>query len=101
MADQVYVHRAVIVPGKKGGKVYASIGEAPAKVRRVFENGSVVTIIIADRAAQERVKRMERVDRVARQRQAESGEDASARLVREVIAAVALIGAIFYFALSR
>ena len=95
MPDQVYVHRAVLVPGKKGGKVYASLEEAPAKVRRVFENGSVVTIIIADRAAQNRV------DRVARQRHGDADEDASAGLVREVIAAVALIGAIFYFALSR
>ncbi|MBE0657441.1 MAG: hypothetical protein IH602_07100 [Bryobacteraceae bacterium] len=95
MPDQVYVHRAVIVPGRKGSKVYASLDEAPAKVRRVFEDGSVVTIIIADRAAQDRV------DRVARQRQGELGGDASAGLVREVIAAIALIGAIFYFAVSR
>ncbi|MBA3974392.1 MAG: hypothetical protein C0504_09270 [Candidatus Solibacter sp.] len=95
MPDQVYVHRAVLVPGNKGGKVYASLGEAPAKVRRVFENGSVVTIIIADRAAQARV------DRPARQPRRGRDTDASAGLVWEVVTAVALIGAVFYFAVSR
>jgi hypothetical protein len=95
MPEQIYVHRAVIVPGKRGSRVFPSLQQAPPKVRRVFENGSVVTIIIADRAAQELVNRQ------ARREPAGRPSDPPDGLVREVAAAIALIGAIFYFALSR
>lgn len=95
MQDGIYVHRAVIVPGKRGGRVFSSIAEAPLEVRRVFDRGSVVTIVIAERGAKQRLEQT---------REHESGLQPShvpSSVVREVSAAVALIGAIFYFAVSR
>ena len=95
MAGQVYIHRAVIVPGAKRGRVFASLDEAPAKVRKVFENGSVVTIVIAGREARDRITRWPKAP-------ADPAPSAvSTRLANEVLAAAALIGTLFYFALSR
>jgi hypothetical protein len=95
LAGQYYVHRAVIVPGKRRGRVFASIEEAPAKVRKVFENGSVVTIIIADREAQQRI------DELRRPGSASPAQDFAPGLAREALYALALIATLVYFALSR
>lgn len=95
LAGQYYVHRAVIVPGKRRRRVFASIDQAPARVRRVFENGSVVTIIIADREAQQRL------DELRRPGGGPQSPDLAPRLAREVLYALALIAALAYFALSR
>lgn len=95
MGDQVYIHRAVIVPKAQGGDVYNSIEEAPAKVRRLIERGSTFTIVIADRTALKR-----------RQTQAAASGPVEqttvpAALVREVFACLAVAALIGWLALSR
>lgn len=94
--EEVYIHRAVIVPrGRRGGDVYNSVEEAPERVRRLIERGSTFTIVIADRNARERME--------GKQAVREPGEAAivPAAFVREIMACLAVAALIGWFAMSR
>ncbi len=95
MGEEVYIHRAVIVPRGRGGDIYNSIEEAPEKVRRSIERGSTFTIVIADRAAQERLR-----SQPALRKQGEQA-DVPTAFVREILACLAVATLIGWFALSR
>ena len=95
MGDELYIHRAVIVPKARGGDVYNSIEEAPEKIRRLIERGSTFTIVIADRSALKRRQTQE-----AAKGQVEQ-PTVPAALVREVFACLAVAALIGWLALSR
>ncbi len=93
--EEVYIHRAVIVPRGQGREVYSSVEEAPESVRRSIESGSTFTIVIADRAARAWLNGKPAVR--------EQGEPAvvPASFVREILACLAVAALVGWFALSR
>jgi hypothetical protein len=95
MDKQVHIHRAVLVPRRKGCDVYPSLEKAPDKVRRTLENGQSFTIVIADKSSVERMKH--RVPAA----ETPSIDAVPLALAREALICLALLAAILILAVSR